>query len=537
VTEAKGFKSDRSSFTIKAAAGLIVFLFLLFLMMLAISILREKRDAETRAGDRALAASQVVAINARWIAELSRQALGRIDEALGLDIEVNIASTEVLIREAVNGLPGNVKAYVVAADGRTLFSTDPDVRPIDVRDREYFSALATGAPWYTSSLLVSRLDGAQIFVFSKRLMRDQKFAGAVIISFDVELFKEVWESLDLDQISTVSLFRNDGQLVARYPLAPGPLDLSDYVLFAKYLKEGDSGTYPALSPADSVERVVGYRRVPGTPFVALASVSTDSALALFRRNTLITLLFALPTALALFGAIVWILRLLRSDQIRRAELVEALDLNRMLVRDTHHRVKNNLQAIMSMVRMHGLPEQLKTDLQLRITAMSAVHEHLYRLDTFSEVSAQSLVPAIIDRLIESFNHLAEVTYDIDPLVLDRDHATPLALLINELVTNSLKYAFPDGRKGKISASLKRDASGNVVLTISDNGVGFDPSAQSRGLGTRLIRAMVTQLNGTSAYLFGYGTTFEAVLATDTAFNAHAAGPQTSLWRQGQLDDL
>ena len=516
MTEASNFQSDKSTFTLKAAAGLIVILFLLFLMMLAVSIFREMRDAETRAADRALAGSQVVATNARWIAELSRQALGRIDEALGLDIDVNVPSTEALIREAVGDLPGNVKAYVVAADGRTLFSTDPNVKAIDIRDREYFSALAAGAPWYTSSLLVSRLDGEQIFVFSKRLVRNQKFAGAAIISFNVELFREVWESLDLDDVSTVSLFRTDGQLVARYPLAQGPLDLSKYVLFTTYLKDGDSGTYPALSPADSIERIVGFRRVPGTQFVALASVSADSAFAVFRRNTFLTVLFALPTALALLGTIAWTLRLLRSDQIRRAQLVEALELNRMLVRDTHHRVKNNLQAIMSMVRMHGLPEQLKSDLQMRITAMSAVHEHLYRLDTFSEVASQSLVPAIVEPLVEGFSNVAEVQYDIDPLVLNRDHATPLALLINELVTNSLKYAFPNRHAGRILVSLKRDPTKNVSLTVSDNGVGFDPRTPSKTLGARLIQAMVTQLNGTSAYRFDHGTTFEAKFPPDTA---------------------
>ena len=111
------------------------------------------------------------------------------------EIEPNAAATAALISDAIANLPGNVKAYVVAADGRTLFSTDPNVKPIDVRDREYFAALANGAYWYTSSLLVSRLDGTQIFVFSKRLERNKEFVGAAIISFDVVLLKEIWESL------------------------------------------------------------------------------------------------------------------------------------------------------------------------------------------------------------------------------------------------------------------------------------------------------------------------------------------------------
>lgn len=499
---------DSSTFTLRAVAGLVVLLFLLFLVVLTMSILRERRDAETRAADRALSASQVMATNARWIAELSRQALGRIDEALGQDIEQSAPAAATLISDAVEDLPGNVKAYVVAANGKTLFSTDPNVKPIDVRDRDYFAALEKGDFWYFSPLLVSRLDGAQIFVVSKRLMRDGKFAGAAIISFDVILLRDTWESLGLDDRSTVSLIRSDGELVARYPLADGPIDLSEYVLFTDYLPKNDFGTYPALSPADGVARIVAYRRVPGTPFIALASVSTANAFALFWRNTMITLMFALPTAIALLGAIVWILRLLRSDLQRRKQLSEALELNRILVKDTHHRVKNNLQAIMSMVRMHTLPDSLKTDLQSRIAAMSLVHEHLYRLDQFAEVDAASLIPGIVEPLLQGFPHPVTVEYDIEPLILDRDHATPLALLASEVVTNALKYAFPERRKGHIRIALTRLPDGDVRFTVSDDGVGFDPAQPSTGLGSRLIRAMVMQLGGTSQYSFDHGTTFE-----------------------------
>lgn len=503
---------DGSTFTLWAAAGLIVVLFLLFLAVLSLSVFREWQDTRNRASDRALAASQVVATNARWITELSRQALWRIDEVLGPDMESNLEATGNLIRDAIATLPGNVKSYVVAADGRTLFSTDPNVKPIDVRDREYFSTLAKGESWYFSPLLVSRLDGAQIFVVSKRLMRGGVFAGAAIISFDVVLLRDTWESLDLDDISTVSLIRSDGQLVARYPLAEGPLDLSKYVLFTDYLPKSELGTYPATSPADGVTRIVGYRRVAGTPYVALASISTESAYALFRRNTFVTLAFALPTALALAGAIVWSIRLLRRDQRRRAQLAEALDLNRMLVKDTHHRVKNNLQAVMSMVRMHALPSELKADLQSRISAMSTVHESLYRLDQFAEVDAATLIPGIVEPLREAFALPVKVDYDIDPLVLDRDRATPIALLVSEVVTNALKYAFPHGRHGRIAIGFKQQAGGDLTLTVSDDGVGFDPTQASNGLGSKLIRAMLLQLDGTSRYAIDKGTTFEATLS-------------------------
>jgi two-component sensor histidine kinase len=510
---------DGSAFTLWAAAGLIVLLFLLFLVVLSLSILRDWRDTQSRAADRALAASQVVATNARWVVELSRQALARIDEALGPDIHSNVDATASLISDAVAGLPGNVRSYVVDVEGRVLFSTDPEMKsidgqmkPIDVRDRDYFAALAKGDFWYFSPLLVSRLNGQQIFVVSKRLTRNGAFAGAAIISYDVNLLRDTWESLSLDDISTVSLLRNDGQLVARYPLAAGPLDLSKYVLFTEYLPASDTGTYPAVSPADGVTRIVGYRRVPSTPYVALASISTASAYALFKRNTVVTLIFALPTAIALAGAIVWIIRLMRRDQQRREELRQALELNRILVKDTHHRVKNNLQAVMSMVRMHGLPDELKADLQSRVSAMSIVHESLYRLDQFAEVDAATLIPRIVEPLREAFARPVQVEYRVEPLVLERDSATPTALLVSEVVTNALKYAFPDNRSGKITIDFRQKSDGEVLLSTSDDGIGFDPAQKTNGMGSRLIKAMVVQLGGTSRYVVENGTSFEATLS-------------------------
>lgn len=494
-----------------AGAALTIVLFCMFALVLTLSILRERDNARQVAQDRALAASQVVATNAVWIAELSRQALARIDESLGSDIAAGSMLRAQSLRDAVANLPGNVKSYVVAADGETLFSTDPDAKPIDIRDRPYFSELAAGKYWYVSPLMVSRLSGDQIFVFSKRLERDGRFAGVAVLSFDAVLLRGVWESLGFDGISTVSLVRNDGWLVAGYPFPKGPLDLSGYDLFTRHLPEADSGAYVSESPSDGLLRIVGYRRVPGTDFIALASISMESAYATYRRNTVYMLTFAVPTAIGLFAALGWIFWLLRKDQLRRTQLMETLELNRLLVRDTHHRVKNNLQAVMSIVRMHPLPAELKTDLQGRIAAMSAVHEHLYRLDQFAEVEASTLIPAIVDPLLRGFGRPVTVEYDLDAVILDRDHATPLALLASETVTNALKYAFPDNRPGTIRVAFKRGEGESFVLSVHDDGVGFDHEAATSGLGTRIIRAMVQQLAGDYAYSFDHGTLFEARL--------------------------
>ncbi|HTV70117.1 MAG TPA: cache domain-containing protein [Rhizobiaceae bacterium] len=505
-----------AEFSTKAAIWLISALFLLFLLVLVFSTLQGRREAQRRAEDRAFAASEVVATNARWIVELSQQALRRIDEALGPDIDNRKSDTVTNINDAVDSLPGIVKAYVVTADGRTLYSTDPGVQPIDIRDRPYFADLAKGAPWYVSPLLVSRLNGDQIFVFSRRLERDGQFVGAAIISFNVLVLADIWRSLQFDADSTVGLIRDDGQLIARYPLAEGPLDMSGYVLFTDYLKRNREGIYTAVSPADGVQRFVGYRRVEGTSLIAVASVSAASAFVPFWRSTLTTLALALPALLALGGAAWWIAHLLRQDTKRQIELARAMEANQLLFKDIHHRVKNNLQSVQSLVRMQPIPAEVKADLQRRIAAMTAVHEHIYRLDQYVEVDAQLLLPAIVEPLVTTFGQDVKVDFNIDPLEVERDAATPLALLVNELVTNSLKYAFAERGSGTIKLALKDQGDGRVQLVISDDGVGFEPEASSTGMGSRLIKAMVLQLDGTYSYRVDGGTIFEADLAIRSA---------------------
>lgn len=506
-SEANSALSPRNA--LSATITLIVLLFALFIGVLAYSTLRAYDDAENRARDHADAASQVVAINSRWIVDLAQQALRRIDDSLGPNMLDIRGDTVRDLHEAVTALPGRVKAYVFNGEGATLYSTDLRSRETDITTREFFKAPAAGQLFYISPLIVRAEDGEQVFVFSRRIEREGRFAGVAVISFSMQVFEDIWRSLDLDPTSTVSLLRDDGQLVARYPFADGPLDLSKYVLFTDYLKQQDAGTYFAVSPADGVKRYVGFRKVEGTGLVALSSVSATSSLNAFWRNTILTFALALPAAIGLVVAAVWIVRLLMRDAARRDQLARALEINRLLFRDTHHRVKNNLQSVQSLVRMQSIPPDAKIDLQRRIAAMTAVHEHIYRADQYVEVQATEFIPAIVEPLLQSFDSRAEIAYDLDAVTVDRDHTTPLALLVNEVITNAMKYAFPDDRPARISVSLKAGEPTRALLTIRDNGIGFDQDHTKKGMGSRLIRGMVQQLGGTSSYRIDGGTVFEA----------------------------
>lgn len=500
----------------RAAIAFIVVTLIIYSAIVGTVIYQGIDDQHDRAEGTATAAAKAVTINTGWIVEVATQALRRMDSALGVEVRPNLTSTLSGVRDALEGLPASAKAYIVAADGRTLYTTDPDFVDIDIRDREYFSEPAAGKHFFTSSLLISRIDGSEIFAFSRRLERDGVFIGVAIISFDADLLEGLLDSLDLGAGSTISILRSDGMLVARYPPADGPLDLSGYSLFTELLPASDFGAYTAKSPLDGVKRVVSYQTVSGTDLIALASVSTAETMWRFWRRVWIFLIIVIPTTFALALCAIWIIRLLQKDGRRKEELETALATNTMLFREIHHRVKNNMQSMQSLVRMQNLPAAIKTDIQSRFAAMSAVHEHLYNRDAYADLDAPAFIASITRTLFQAYGSNARLVLDIDPLFINHERATPLALLINEVVTNAFKYADLDRPDATISISLKGLSEGVAKLVIADDGPGFDPETINKGMGTKIIRGMVMQLGGTQGYTFENGTIFSAEIQTGYA---------------------
>jgi two-component sensor histidine kinase len=174
-------------------------------------------------------------------------------------------------------------------------------------------------------------------------------------------------------------------------------------------------------------------------------------------------------------------------------------------------VKNNFQSVQSLIRTQQLPKEIQQSLLDRISAMIAVHEQIYRRDQFSHVSAGDLIPAVVDTLLVACGDRVSVNYAIEDIAISADHATPLALLTYEVVTNALKYAFPEERNGAITVSLKKLSEKRACLEIADDGVGFDAREVATGMGTRLIRGVVSQLRGEHIYERRDGTVFMAEL--------------------------
>ena len=500
----------RALFRSETLATALILAFLVFLLGGTALVLRNAyQAADEIARVRAVSSAEVVAANFAWVGETSHQLLQRVDDFVGPNLDALPANALGFLKEAVSTLPGSPRIYLVGADGSTRLTTDPDFKPIDIRDRDYFKAVADGAATYISPMLVSRLNGEQIFVISKRVERNGIFVGAAIVSFNSDLIEKVWNSLRFDPTSTVSVVRDDGQIVARFPRLDGPMDISGAPLFTTYLPQAPSGTYEAISVADGVQRIVAYRRVEGSRLIAIASIGHDVAFAPFYKFSVLSLLVSLPIALFL-AFLAWItFRWLAREARQRDQLATALEANQMLFREIHHRVKNNLQAVNSLINLQKIDPAAKQEMTHRIQAMVAVHEQIYRNDQFGLVDASAYIPAIIGKLVEAYGREVKLNYDMEAIEVDREHALPVGLVANEVVSNAMKYAFPDNRDGELKITLKKTEDGRTgILTIHDNGIGFDPETSSKGTGSKLINGLAAQLQGEAGYRFEQGTQFE-----------------------------
>ncbi len=189
------------------------------------------------------------------------------------------------------------------------------------------------------------------------------------------------------------------------------------------------------------------------------------------------------------------------------QLNTALREKEMLLKEVYHRVKNNLQVIQSLLNLQArtLPnEAARTpvlETAARVRAMALVHEKLYQSGNLGDIALPDYVRDLLRQLADS-GAAAErgitLEADIAPIEVGLDTAIPLGLLLNELVSNSLKHAFPDGRGGEVRVTLQPDG-GGMTLAVADNGVGLPPGlnlAQVPSLGLKLATSLAIQLGGT-----------------------------------------
>lgn len=312
--------------------------------------------------------------------------------------------------------------------------------------------------------------------------------ASALLSQVVDLAEDAIISISLDQ--RIQLFNHGAQRIFGYSadeILGQPLDiLIPQRLVSQHRADVADFAHSATRARRKSERPqIQGRRKDGSEFPAEASISRVDS----NGHTLLTV----------------ILRDISQRVVADELLQESIREKDALLREIHHRVKNNLQVMSSLLGLQSRTvfepgtRQALEDSQGRIHSMALIHELLCQAPEFSGIDTADYTRRLIDYQVRAQGPDAgriQVLTDLEEIRIDLDAAVPYGLIVNELLLNALRHAFPGGRRGKIRVNLHLQPNRNVLLAIEDEGVGlpvgFDWQSAS-SLGFRLVRMLGEQL--------------------------------------------
>jgi two-component sensor histidine kinase len=286
-----------------------------------------------------------------------------------------------------------------------------------------------------------------------------------------------------------------------------------------------SATWRLLLP----ETAIGYplsRRVIDLPLQDVPIVSPD----LVAEEALTSLIeqgapYALVVDDKTLLGVISLKRLQEHRQVSERERAEetfraSLRQQEVLLREVHHRIKNNLQIISSLLDIQASTVQdphiveMFTDIQNRVISMALIHETLYQSGDLGLVNFGRYARSLAERIFQSYNVMADriaLQIHADEVMLDPNQAVPCGLILNELLSNCLKHAFLADREGEIHIELRLDGAQGVSMIVRDTGIGFPAEVDfchTETLGLQLIYTLTEQLGGTIEPESNGGTAFK-----------------------------
>ena len=233
---------------------------------------------------------------------------------------------------------------------------------------------------------------------------------------------------------------------------------------------------------------------------------------LTRQRNIRNSAFAVLAVVLVFSVIAWRQRnKIAIEKKRSDELVKDKEL---LLREIHHRVKNNLEIVSSLLALQSAriddpnTREAMQEGQNRVQSIGIVHQKLYQGENLDSIEMKDYFTNLGESILDSFGAAGRISveYRMEKLFLDIDTAVPLGLIVNELLTNSLKYAFPDNGRGSIYILLQKQPGAILHLEVGDNGIGKSGITQGTGFGAQLISLLTRQLNGIMKEEISSGTT-------------------------------
>ncbi|CAA7621368.1 Signal transduction histidine kinase [Candidatus Terasakiella magnetica] len=469
--------------------------------------------------------TRVMEANVRGLHQISHANLVRIGERVGdrpLAALKGAAAEREWLDSLLVDLPFAQAVCLRGPDGELILSTDTkSAFNGNSADREYFT-LALSQPRRTviGAMAVNRTLGTPTVTLARAFTdRMGKVIGIAEIVVPTEHFNRLFREINPSPGAVFNIARRDGHVVARFPTHEGlpptyDINRSPFTEFAK----ASEGMFRGPAPIDRQERLIGFRHLPDLGLIVASgslpeqifrdwTTRTQHATSLFAAALLLVLGLAVVTNESLHQET----RLLLSVERNASDLTEALAEKDVLFQEVHHRVKNNLQVISSLLTMqllHVSDDTARTSLKDaldRIHSMGLVHQTLYERNLAAKVDLGVYFGKLAEALVTSYGiGKGGVTVEVEVEgVLDLERAVPLGMLANEALSNALKHAFSDGRRGTVKVTLSHGES-EWRFTVRDDGIGMSTTV-NKGIGLSLIRALTRQLNGRSEITSDNGT--------------------------------
>lgn len=461
------------------------------------------------------------------------------------------------LADALKGLSFFTNIARIDDKGHVICAANPLAMGRDVNHRPVWLLAMRSHDFVLSERIVSPLTDQPIISGMLPLLRDGKAFGVIAIGIDVRWLDYMVHTSKLPEGSVVAIFDRSGTIIAS-----DNLDVAAHVFSHPNFAAGDVQSAPdaqghiwsfAIAPLLGRNVYVGFAMRQASLFGATyLHVGTDFVLPVF--------MIALTWLAIWFGAerlvTRWITQLRRismayrsghyairpslsgapqefrqlgealsamadSVQERDRNLREAVAQKTMMVREVHHRVKNNLQIVMSLLNLQAgrlrdpAAQAALKQAQMRINALALVHRTLHEIEDQSFVQLDRLLTDLTHQTCDGFGAQREglfVETVMVPRLVGSHIAVPLALFTAEAVTNIFKHAYPGAKAGRIRVTLAEGGGNDLILSVEDDGVGFSADMQKDDIsvGSQLINTFAQQVNGTvtTRSLPGRGTIVE-----------------------------
>lgn len=462
--------------------------------------------------------------------------------------------------EARNRSPDYLNFAVIDPSGIVPCSTAPELM-IPMAERPFFRQLREGASFVVSDVMPRRTGPGETIVVAAAIhaVGTGAFAGAVAAAINLQSFQGALDSIDLPAGGIAYLADGRGRLLVEPASAEGGVSgAPDPALIERLLASQGIGV--AARGSDGVDRDYRIVQIGGRDLYVVAAMPTLARFAWLQHDLVIGV-FAPTLMLGLAVIAIWIatdylvIRHVRTlaiaaraysrgdldlrldlaaapaefrelaltlarmgSQVRRREeeLRASLAQKDLLLREIHHRVKNNLQIVTSLLNLRAQRLQAPAardavrQAQMRIAAMTLVHRKLYETDDVQEIELAGLLADLCNMIEDTSDPGSggvELEVKAEPVQVPPDQAIPLALLTTEALSNAFKHAFPEDHPGRIEVALTRTEQ-VARLAIADNGVGLAGGSDVAGMGVTLMRMLAKQVGGTLRLVEAEGTQLE-----------------------------